>query len=70
MLAADGATDIETRVAGFTVKVADADTLPDAAVIVVDPAATDVAKPYEPAALLMVATPVFEEPHTTNDVRF
>ncbi len=39
------------------------------AVIVVEPTAAAVTTPLEPSALLMVATPVFVEPHVTNDVR-
>jgi hypothetical protein len=64
-----GVMSRETRVAGVTVNVVDADSLPDAAVIVVEPAATEVASPFEPAALLMEATPVSEEPHTAELVR-
>jgi hypothetical protein len=57
-------------VAGFTVSVVDPEMLPDAAVIVVEPAATDVARPFEPAALLTVATPVLDELQVTAAVRF
>ncbi len=39
------------------------------AVIVVEPGATAVTTPFEPSALVMVATPVFVELHVTNDVR-
>ena len=49
---------MDTSVAEVTVSVVDPDLPPDVAVIVVEPAATDVARPLEPAALLMVATPV------------
>ena len=55
---------MDTRVAAFTVRPVEPDTPPDAAVIVVDPAATAVANPLEPAALLMVAVP-FEEVQVT-----
>lgn len=65
----EGETAIETKLAGFTVRVVDAEMLPDAAVIFVDPAATDVASPSEPAALLIVATAVFEEVQLTEAVR-
>jgi len=65
-----GVTAMDTRDAGFTVKAAEPDTFPDAAVIVVVPDATDVASPCEAAALLIVATPVLEELHTTDAVRF
>jgi len=40
------------------------------AIIVVVPAATAVASPLEPAALLIVAIDPFEELHVTDDVRF
>ena len=61
---------MDTSVAGVTVSVVDPDTLPDAAVIVVEPAATGVANPLEPAALLIVATPVLDELQATAVVRF
>jgi hypothetical protein len=48
------------------VSVVDPETLPDADVIVVDPAATAVASPLEPAALLIVATPALEELHVAE----
>jgi hypothetical protein len=51
----------DTSVAVVTVSVVDAETPPTAAVIVVIPAATAVALPLEPAALLMVATAVSDE---------
>jgi hypothetical protein len=69
MLGLVGVMSRETRVAGVTVSVVVADSLPDAAEIVVEPAATEVASPFEPAALLMEATPVSEEPHTAELVR-
>jgi len=43
--------------------------LPDSAVIVVDPAVTAVASPIEPAALLIVATPVLVELQVTAVVK-
>ncbi len=46
------------------------ETLPDIAVIVVEPAATDVARPFEPAALLIVAALIFDELQVTEAVRF
>ncbi len=45
MLGLAGVTVIETSAAGFTVNVVVPETLPDAAVIVVVPADTDVARP-------------------------
>ena len=65
-----GVTARETSVAGLTVSVVVLVTLPDVAVIVVEPAATDVANPLLPAALLMAATPVEEELQVTVFVRF
>jgi len=44
--------------------------LPDIAVTVVEPAATDVAKPFDPAALLIVAIPVLDEFQVADVVRF
>ena len=61
---------MDTSVAAVTVSVVDPDVLPDVAVIVVVPAATDVARPLEPAALLMVATPAVNEFQVTDVVRF
>ena len=56
-----GITDIEIRVAEFTVKVALPKILPEAAAMVAVPGATVVARPLP----LMVATDVFEEPQET-----
>jgi hypothetical protein len=50
--------------------VVDPDVLPNVAVIVDEPAATDVARPLEPAALLMVATPAVNEFQVTDVVKF
>ncbi len=66
----DGVTVMDTRVAGFTVSEVDPVMLPDAAVIVVVPAATEVARPLEPAALLTVATPVLDELQVAEAVKF
>lgn len=65
-----GVIAIEARVAGVTVSVADFDTLPAVAVIVVVPTATEVASPFDPAALLIVATPTVLEVQVTVLVRF
>lgn len=65
-----GVTATETRLAGFTVSVVVPEMLPDAAVIVDEPASTAVASPVEPTALLIVATLVLEELQTTDAVRF
>ncbi len=69
MLGLEGVTVMDTRVAGFTVSEVDPVTLPDAAVIVVVPAATEVARPLEPAALLTAATPVLDELQVAEAVR-
>ncbi len=61
--------EMDTSVAGVTVRVVDPDMLPDVAVIVVDPVATAEANPLEPAALLIVATPVLDELQVTAVVR-
>jgi hypothetical protein len=65
-----GVTAIDTSVAAFTVSDVEPDILPDVAVIVVDPAATEVARPFEPVALLIDATPVLDELQVTVVVRF
>ena len=61
---------MDTSVAEVTVSVVDPDILPDVAVIVVEPAATDVALPLEPAALLMAATVVDDDFQVADVVRF
>jgi hypothetical protein len=45
------------------------ETLPDTAVIVVDPEVTAVASPFESEALLIVATPVLDELQVTAVVK-
>jgi hypothetical protein len=70
MLGLAGVTAMETSVAAVTVRAVEPAMLPDAAVTVVEPAATGVARPLEPAALLIAATPVLEELHVTDAVRF
>ena len=52
-----------------TVSVAVPETLPDVAVIVVEPAATDVTNPFDPAALLMAATAAVDDFQVTAVVR-
>jgi hypothetical protein len=65
---------IEVTVLAVTVSVTGAETAaPRVAVISVGPvvpAATDVARPLEPAALLIVATELTVEVHVTYDVIF
>jgi len=65
-----GVRAIEINVAGDIVNTVDPDMLPDVAVIVVEPAATGVASPIEPAALLMDATDVDDDFHVTVVVSF
>jgi hypothetical protein len=69
MLVLSGRTIIAMRVAGVTVRVvAGAEIVPDTAVIAVLPTATEVALPVLPAALLIVATVVLDEPQVTDEV--
>jgi predicted nucleic acid-binding protein len=65
-----GVTAIETSVAGVTVNVELPETLPDVAEIVVEPVDTEVANPFDPAALLIAATAVLDDFQVTPDVRF
>jgi hypothetical protein len=60
---------MDTSVAGVTVSVVDPEMLPDVAAIVVEPAATEVASPLEPAKLLMAATAAADELQVTDSVR-
>src|SRR6266700_3997680 len=69
MLGFVGVTAIEVRVAAVTVSVVLPETPPKVAVIVVIPAATDVAKPCEPPALLIVAIVLLDELQATWVVR-
>ena len=52
-----------------TVSAAVPTTLPNVAAIDVEPEVTDVARPLDPAALLMVATPAVSEFQVTDVVR-
>ncbi len=70
MPGADGDIAMEARVAGVTVNVAEPDMLPDVAVIVVEPVATGVPSPLDPAALLIVAMAVDDDAQVTVVVRF
>ena len=65
-----GVMAIDTKVALVTVKTVEPETLSSVAVIVLLPAATEVARPLKFAALLIVAMPVLEEPQVTDVVRF
>jgi hypothetical protein len=70
MLGLAGVTVMETSVAGVTVSSVVPDMLPDIAVTVVEPAATDAAKPFDPATLLIVAIPTLDELQVADAVRF
>jgi hypothetical protein len=69
MLGLEGVIAVETSVAGITVRLVDPETVPEAAVIIVEPKAIEVARPLDPAALLIVATEGGDELHTTEPVR-
>ncbi len=64
-----GVMSMDWRTAEVTVRVVLPETAPDVAVIVTDPAARDVARPLEPAALLIAAIAVFDEFQVTDAVR-
>jgi hypothetical protein len=61
---------IETSIAGVTVSAAEPETLPIAAVMVADPGAAEVARPFEPDALLIDAVFGLDEIQVTVEVRF
>lgn len=65
-----GVTPIDTRAAAVTVSGVEPETLPSAALTVVEPCAVAVARPFDPEALLMAATVPAEELHVTCEVRF
>jgi len=67
---ARGVMAIVINVAGVTVKRVDPDLFPKVAVIVVDPVATGVDNPFDPAALLMAATDDANEAQVTAVVMF
>jgi hypothetical protein len=61
---------MDTSSAALTVSVEEPETAPKLALIVLDPVASVVAKPFEPAALLIEAIAPLEELHVTLEVRF
>ena len=65
-----GVTEIDASVAAVMVRVVEPAMFPDVAVIVAEPTATEVARPLEPAALLIVAMAVLDELQVTAAVRF
>jgi hypothetical protein len=69
MLGLAGFTAMDSSVAEVTVSEVEPDMPPDAAEIVVEPAAAKVANPLEPAALLMAATAAVDELQVTVIVR-
>ncbi len=69
MLGLMGVTAMDNSMAGVTVSVVVPWIVPDVAVIVVDPVATEVANPLDPPALLIAATPVSEELQVTDAVK-
>jgi hypothetical protein len=60
----------DTRVGAPTVMVVEADSEPEVTVIVVLPCPALVARPAEPALLLMTATEANAELHVTDPVMF
>jgi hypothetical protein len=70
ILGLDGVIVRETSVACVTVRVVLPEMPPNVAIMVVDPAATGVANPFEPAALLIVAAERDEELQVTYGVMF
>ena len=68
MLGLVGVTSMDVSVAAVTVNVVDPETLPRVAVMVLLPTATDVARPMELVALLMVALVILEELQVTDAV--
>ena len=64
-----GVTLMVWRTAAVTVSVVLPETAPDVAVMTVWPTATDVARPLEPCALLIVECAVFDELQVTDAVR-
>ena len=64
-------TAIDTNVAGVTVKVTGVEVMaPMAAVMLLTPAATEVARPLEPAALLIIVTEIVADAQVTEVVKF
>ena len=64
-----GVTAKDTSMAGVTVSKVEPEISPSVALIVVEPVLTELARPLEPAALDMVATPAFEEAQVTAVVK-
>jgi len=69
MLGLVGVTAMDASVAAVTVRVDDPEISPDVAVMVVVPAVREVAIPFVPVTLLMVALLTSEELQVTDVVR-
>ena len=69
MLGFAGVTVMDTSVAAVTVSDVVPDILPTEAVIVLAPAEIDVASPFDPAELPIVATLVLEDAQVDDAVR-
>lgn len=69
-VAETGVTTMDSSTTGVTVSVVEAEMVPDVAFMVVEPTPCDVASPFIPPALLILATVVAEEFQVTDDVRF
>lgn len=67
MLAEAGLMVMDVSTAAVTVSVVVPEMAPKVAVMMVEPVPTDVASPFEPDVLLIVATPVFEEFQVTKE---
>jgi len=70
MLGFGGVTPIDTKVAAVTVSGVEPEMPLSIAVMVVEPWVLDVARPFEPLALLILAMLVAEEDQLTAEVRF
>jgi hypothetical protein len=67
ILAEAGLMAMDVSTAAVTVSVVVPEMVPKVAVMMDEPVPADVASPFEPNALLMVATPVFEEFQVTDE---
>ena len=65
-----GVTAMEIKVAAVTVKLVEPDAAPSVALIVVEPTPAEVARPWEPDALLMLAVADVPDAHSACVVRF
>lgn len=70
MLGFTGVTAMEVNMAAVIWRLMEAETPPRDAVSAAVPTCCPSTTPCEPAALLTVTTAAFEEPHTTDAVRF